>query len=145
MRINVVKFKRIALLVFLITWVINKGFAIVECRNLVVLDITNTLDGETTPQDWAIGVAKQLYGACRGVALASLFGAVILLGLAFIVPSLTLKNILISWGVMSVLGAVIFVIFLFSLKQIMLLITGWIDPKAQEALSDAFSQLEGES
>lgn len=108
---------------------------------IVVPRVIAQPQGGASAEQWAFDVARQLYRYSIGIALAGLFASVLALAIAYLVPSLTLRNFLIHFAGTSLMGAIISLVIVLTIKLLVLIIVSFISPEAATQLSTAFQQI----
>lgn len=99
--------------------------------------------GGQNVEQWAMGVAGQLYRAAIAVGLIGLFASVLALAIAYVIPSVMVRNFVLHFGGTSLIGSIIALIIVMAIKVLVVTIVGFIDPSAANQLSSAFEQLGG--
>jgi len=97
--------------------------------------------GGQSVEAWAKDVAGQLYRASIGIALIGFAASLLALALAFVVPSMTVRNYILHFGGSALMGSTVSLILVMCMKMVVLTVVGFIDPNAANQLAQAFAEM----
>jgi len=105
------------------------------------LALAQPTGGGSQAGQWAKEVASQLHSAAIGIVLAGVFGSVLVLAVAHLVPSMMMRQLLVRIGEEAIIGAVITLMVVFSMKILLVTIASFISPEVASQLAAALQEV----